>query len=181
MKAALALDRTMELRRNKRYILSAPVRFAWASHGGSIHNGEGITRDINEFGAYVLTDNLPSVGALIDLDVLLPNREDFAPGMRLYGEGKVIRCEPNGNKDTGTREGGFAASVQFYPEPSEVALLHLERSEQIVEGISGRERTERRFSSVIQALDPTKLPLPSRFLVNRSPLIGSLHQLSAFR
>jgi hypothetical protein len=128
MKAASAYDKYIEMRRNRRYPLHAPVRFVYASHTGSLQNGEGSTRDISGFGIYVLSNAPPSVGALIQLDVLLPNLEDIAPGMRLCGEGKVLRCDIRDAKDTCTTEGGFAASVQFYPKVSDLNLSNFEMS-----------------------------------------------------
>jgi hypothetical protein len=128
MKAGIAYARAIELRKTNRYRLSASVRFGWASHDGLPQYGEGSTRDINISGVYVLSDALPPLGSLIQLDILLPNLKGTAPGMRLYGEGRVFRCEPRGAKDTGATENGFAASVQFYPAPSELKLSRFESS-----------------------------------------------------
>ena len=122
----------LELRKAKRYRLSAPALFMWAPHEGKPQSGQGVTRDINTFGVYVLTDALPPVGALVQLEILLPKLADTGSGMHLTGEGVVLRVDPRGPRADGTSEGGFAASVQFYPEATESVLSHLETSGQVV-------------------------------------------------
>jgi hypothetical protein len=114
-----------ELRKAKRYRLSAPALFLWAHHEGAPQSGRGITRDLNAAGVYVLTDTLPPVGALVQLDVLLPKLEDPGFGMSLAGEGVVLRVEAQG---AGISKAGFAASVNFYPEASASVLSRLETS-----------------------------------------------------
>jgi hypothetical protein len=116
----------LELRRARRYRLSAPALFLWAPHEGEPQGGQGVTRDINASGVYVLTDQLPPVGALIQVEVLLPKMEDSSVGMSLAGEGVVLRVEPSGSQGAGTSERGFAASVHFYPESMASALSHLD-------------------------------------------------------
>ena len=102
-----------------------------AQRGGP-QGGQGVTRDINASGVYVLTDALPPVGALVQLEVLLPKLADRGVGMCLAGEGVVIRVEPSGSQGAGTSERGFAASVHFYPESTASALSHLESFGQVV-------------------------------------------------
>jgi hypothetical protein len=115
----------VELRKSKRYRLSAPALFLWAAHESKTQSGHGVTRDINASGVYVLTDALPPVGALVQLDVLLPKLEDPGFGMSLAGEGVVLRVEPQG---AGTSDPGFAAAAQFYPEETASVLSRLETS-----------------------------------------------------
>jgi len=115
----------IELRKAKRYRLRAPAHFLWAPQDGKPQSGKGVTRDINASGVYVLANELPPVGALVQLDILLPKLGDPGVGMSLAGEGVVLRVEPQG---TGTSRGGFAASVQFYPEAAASAFSRLETS-----------------------------------------------------
>ncbi len=122
------MQSAIELRKTKRYLLSAPAHFLWASREGKPKSGQGVTRDINASGVYVLTDVLPPVGALVQLDILIPKLEDPGFGMSLAGEGVVLRVEPHGPEGTGTSETGFAASVQFYPEETASVLSRLEIS-----------------------------------------------------
>lgn len=126
------MQSVIEQRKTKRYRLSARALFEWASHGGEPQGGQGVTRDINASGVYVVTDTLPPVGALIQLEVLLPKLADPGVGMSLAGEGVVLRVEPRRSRSTKISDAGFAASVHFYPEATESALSHLETSGQAV-------------------------------------------------
>jgi hypothetical protein len=100
----------------------------WAAQNGALNSGQGITRDINTAGVYVLTDAFPPLGARVQMDILLPRLKDSGLGMRLNGEGVVIRVESRGVNN----EAGFAAEVQFYPESSEMFLSHLKCAGQVV-------------------------------------------------
>ena len=104
----------------------------WAPHDGEPQSGQGVTRDINAFAVYVLTNALPPAGALVQMEIVLPKLADTGPGMHLTGEGVVLRVDCRGTKANRTTECGFAASVHFYPEPTEWALSHLKISGQIV-------------------------------------------------
>ena len=116
----------IDLRKAKRYQLSAPARFLWARQDGKPQSGQGVTRDINTFGVFVVTDEVPPVGVRIQMEVLLPKLADPGAGMHLYGEGIVLRREPRGALSTGNGEAGFSASVQFYPEATASVLSNLE-------------------------------------------------------
>ncbi len=120
---------SLDLRKANRYRLSAPVHFLWASHEKEPQRAKGLTRDINASGVYVVTDELPPVGALVQLDILLPKLTEPGVGMSLAGEGVVVRVEPRGSRGSENPRGGFAASVQFYPEETASALSRLEISE----------------------------------------------------
>jgi hypothetical protein len=173
MKAAIAYARAIELRKTNRYKLTAPVRFAWASLDGLPQCSEGSTRDINVSGVYVLSDALPPVGALVQLDILLPNLKGTALGMRLYGEGRVFRCERGPANKTGATESGFAASVQFYPTPSELKLSRFENSGQVIETVVHEHaRTVKNISFDAPALIRKKKSL--RSLATRFSLIADL-------
>jgi hypothetical protein len=121
------MHNAIELRNAKRYQLSAPALFLWALQDGRPQSGQGATRDINTFGVYVLTDALPPVGALVQMEIALPRLVDTSPGMHLHGEGVVLRCE-YGDATTC----GFAASAQFYPETADVVLSQFKVSEHVV-------------------------------------------------
>ncbi len=117
----------IELRKAKRYRLSAPALFMWAPQDGKPRSGKGVIRDINTSGVYVCTDAMPPVGARVQMEIVLPKLADSSPGMHLQGEGVVLRCDFNG---AATR--GFAASAQFYPEASDAVLSQLRASGQLV-------------------------------------------------
>ncbi|MGB7266771.1 MAG: hypothetical protein WBC92_14740 [Terracidiphilus sp.] len=119
------MQSVIELRKTKRYRLSAPVLFMCAPQDGKSQSGKGVTHDINALGVYVLTDMLPPVGARIQLDILLPKLEDSGFGMSLAGEGVVLRVDPRGSRGLDTSKAGFAASVLFYPEETASVLSRL--------------------------------------------------------
>jgi hypothetical protein len=110
----------IELRKSKRYRLTAPAAFMWAPPNGTAQSGRGVIRDINTFGVYVQTDSMPPIGALLQMEIVLPKLTDSGPGMRLHGEGIVLRCDYGG-----AVECGFAASAQFYPESADVVLSQI--------------------------------------------------------
>lgn len=116
----------MELRKNRRYRLSAQPLFMSALRKGTSQNDKGVTRDINASGVHVLMDALPSVGALVQLDILLPKPEDPGYGMSLAGEDLVLRADPHGSQGVGLNAAGFAASVHFSPEETASTLSLLE-------------------------------------------------------
>jgi len=98
----------MELRRGKRFQLSAPAFFCWESPEGNLQEGCGTTRDISAMGVFVLCDCNPSLGGRIVLDVYLPSVGPAGKGMQLHAEGKVIRADRRDGKDQ-----GFAAEAIF--------------------------------------------------------------------
>jgi hypothetical protein len=132
MNAINATSRTIELRKASRYRLNALICFLWAPPNGPVQSGQGVTRDINTCGVYVLANSSPPVGALVQVDILLPKLANDGLGMHLMGEGIVVRIEHYGASDESYFRGGFAASVQFYPEPSEMVLTRLKTSGRVV-------------------------------------------------
>ena len=114
------MHKGIELRKARRYTVSAPTLFMWAPQDGKPQSGSGVTRDITAFGVYVVTDALPPVGARVQIEIALPKLTEKSSGMQLHGEGVVLRS------DSGVAtERGFAASAQFYPETSDVVLSQL--------------------------------------------------------
>lgn len=113
----------IELRKAKRYWLSAPALFVWAPKNGKPQCGRGVTRDINTSGVYVVTDALPPVGARVQIEIVLPKLANASPGMHLEGEGIILRCESGD-----ATKFGFAASAHFYPEATDAVLSQLRAS-----------------------------------------------------
>ena len=120
------MTNAVELRKAKRYPLTAPTLFIWSSQNGRLQSAQGVTRDINTLGTYVLSEVLPPVGALVQLEVVLPKMEDAGPGMHLHGEGRVLRCEYGVSANR-----GFSVSAHFYPEHSNAVLSRLNLSWQL--------------------------------------------------
>lgn len=132
MRATSAVSRTIELRKASRYRLNAPICFFWAPPNGPVRSGQGFTRDINTSGVYVLANLSPPVGSLVQVDIPLPKLANDGLGMHLMGEGVVVRIEPRNANDESLVQGGFAASVQFYPEASELVLTHIKTTGRVV-------------------------------------------------
>jgi hypothetical protein len=103
----------MDLRKTKRYPLSAPVCFCWEGAGGILQEGEGTTRDISVRGVFVVTKSPPPPGVLLELDVYPPSPNGVPKSMRLHGEGKVIRVSARQGP-----ESGFAVEAMFQTENS---------------------------------------------------------------
>ena len=126
------MQNSIELRKAKRYPLNAPAQFIWALREGKPQTGQGVTRDINTAGVYVQTDALPPVGSRIQMEIVLPKLGDTGPGLKLAGEGVVLRREPSSATGVAASRGGFAASIQFYPETTASALSRMESSGQVM-------------------------------------------------
>jgi hypothetical protein len=105
--ASVAVD----LRKSRRYSLSAPAVFLWERPDGLLQEGEGTIRDIGDRGVFILGDLAPPLGGHVDVDVYLPCLEPGRNAVRLHGEGTVIRVDrdPDGIQ-------GFAATVAFQTE-----------------------------------------------------------------
>ena len=114
MNASIACSRTGELRKGTRYSLKMTALFDWAPQVGEPQCGRGVTRDINNSGVYVRTDELPQLGASVQLDIVIPGRPGSYLGMHLLGDGVVTRVEYRG-----ITQGGFAASMHFFVQEEE--------------------------------------------------------------
>lgn len=62
----------LKQRNTRRYELSLPVLFSWSDGSGNVQKQGGFTRDISTNGLYVVGDVSPPVGALLTVEVLLP-------------------------------------------------------------------------------------------------------------
>jgi PilZ domain len=100
----------MELRQHKRYRLAALVNFEWESNGGTIHHGEGQTRDISPAGVFVIAMHPLSVGTAVRLEVDLPGLRAEISGPRLKTHAHVIRSERTGF--AAIADAGFRLQIQ---------------------------------------------------------------------
>jgi PilZ domain len=105
----------LELRREKRFEVAAPVDFWWPTQRGSVRTSHGITRDIGNSGVLVTAEECPPVGTHIQMTIRVPKQRSSGRPLELHGEGTVVRAEEIGLTP---RRGlkCFAASVQLYPE-----------------------------------------------------------------
>jgi hypothetical protein len=95
----------MEMRKEIRYRLDAPALFSWESSQHERLQGEGITRDISVFGAFIVTPTCPPVDVPIQVEVVLPSLTGPKPVIRVSGEARVLRVD---HSSEGERENGFA-------------------------------------------------------------------------
>jgi hypothetical protein len=92
----------VERRNAIRYRLDIPVVFRWQDGSGIRLNGEGVTRDVSEVGAYVFTARCPPLQTEVEIEIVVPPLHG-APKAWLKGIMQVLRVEagPGG-------EGGFS-------------------------------------------------------------------------
>src|SRR6266446_6484940 len=95
----------MEMRREIRYRLDAPALFSWESAQHKRLQGEGVTRDISVFGAFILTPTCPPVDVPIQVEVVLPSLTGLKPIIRVCGTARVLRVDHSSN---GGGKNGFA-------------------------------------------------------------------------
>src|SRR6266699_7156136 len=95
----------VEMRREMRYRLDAPALFSWESSPHKWLQGEGVTRDVSVFGAFILTPTCPPVDVTIQVEVVLPSLTGPTPVIRVCGEARVLRVV-HGSKGEGVN--GFA-------------------------------------------------------------------------
>lgn len=103
-------------RRETHYELAAPVTFWWLSADGSIHTGEGVTREISDRGAVVIATECPPINALIQMTIALPGSWYKRRGITLHGEGTVVHVGNSEAAAAPRSSSEFTASVQFYSE-----------------------------------------------------------------
>jgi hypothetical protein len=112
-----------QMRQSTRYRVAAPVSFFWSCSGSEGQGGEGVTIDISKCGVWIVSDVAPPLGASIQVTVTLPRIKGSQRGVRLEGEGVVVRSENSATKSDSGCPPNFAASVLFYPEQWEDADL----------------------------------------------------------
>jgi hypothetical protein len=100
-----ALGAPMELRREIRYRLDAPALFYWESAQHKRLRGEGVTRDISVFGAFILSPTCPPIDVPIQVEVVLPSLTGLKPVIRVSGAARVLRVD---HRSKGEGASGFA-------------------------------------------------------------------------
>jgi len=95
----------MEQRGVVRYPVRAIVLFRWTNADGvGLHDG-GFTRDISTAGLFVYCNRPPPLKTPLSMEVVLPLFEAPHPGLRLIGQGVVVRVEEK------KKDPGFAAKI----------------------------------------------------------------------
>lgn len=101
-------EHTGERRKGKRFRLRLAVLFSWRDAQGRLQSGKGWSRNIGSRGLYVRTDTAPPIGALLEMNVFLPELGYKIHTAEIHAKGQVARidCERIG------RACGFAAFNQ---------------------------------------------------------------------
>ena len=94
-------------RRHIRYPLRVPVEFRRAGSHGSPEVVKGVTRDISEGGAFVITRELPPLGATVELAAHLSVLHS-RPVLTVEMVGEVVRLETQAGQE---ERWGYALSA----------------------------------------------------------------------
>ena len=89
--------------------LGGEAVFSWKGPRKNQLRGEGVTRDISVAGAFIYTRMCPPVGATVDLEILLSQRQgNKGKNLQIKTTAKVIRVENSAGAE------GFAATSQDF-------------------------------------------------------------------
>ena len=107
---------SVERRKHLRYQLDLPAIFSWESSQRSRLQGEGITRDIDPFGAFIFTSICPPpVESTIQIEVLLPPLTGAKVTIRIKGEARVLRVEQKYEKGVTSGFAVLSDGFNLYP------------------------------------------------------------------
>lgn len=95
----------IERRRAIRYPLHLLASFSWEDAEGIVRQGEGLTRNISEKGAFVDASIPPPIGSSVELHFSLPALSDSGRKMHVQHTGEILRL---GGTEQGERGDGFA-------------------------------------------------------------------------
>jgi hypothetical protein len=95
----------IERRRAIRYPLQLPASFSWQDEKEIVRQGDGLTRNISEKGAFVYAAILPPIGSSVELHFSLPALSDLGRKMHVQHTGETLRL---GGTEQGEHSGGFA-------------------------------------------------------------------------
>lgn len=103
----------IDLRKARRYSISAVVSFCWDSGNGFLHEGHGTTLNVSAHGVFVRTGFTPRVGGQLELEICMKSPGPESKAVLFHGEGRVVRTIQEGP------ESGFAAEVLFQTETAD--------------------------------------------------------------
>jgi hypothetical protein len=92
-------------RRTIRFPLQTAVTFSWTNGNGQHQQGEGLSRDVSEHGAFVIAPHCPPVGSHVALKIALEGVPDEIGPLPVEVQGAVLRVEQSPAE---TGKGGFA-------------------------------------------------------------------------
>jgi hypothetical protein len=100
----------VERRNAIRYRLESPVVFRWQDGSGMPWEGEGLTRDVSEVGAYVFSPRCPPVKTDVEIEIVVPTLHG-APKAWLKGIMRVLRVETGPGGECGFSLAGTALAI----------------------------------------------------------------------
>jgi hypothetical protein len=95
----------LEHRKQIRHVLGARAVFSWVVPDHERLEREGVTRDISESGAFIVTTSCPPALASVRVELFLPPLHGTVATLRLRAEMRVIRIE---QAPPGDQQSGFA-------------------------------------------------------------------------
>lgn len=93
---------------NRQFAIKTGVRFLWRDSDGALRMGVGTARHISREGVCVLAQEVPSLGARMQVIVDMPPARANIRRRRLMGRGVAIRVEYKDGQPA-----AFAAKVRF--------------------------------------------------------------------
>ena len=103
----------LERRKQTRHELSARAVFSWEGPEQERLEREGVTRDISEAGAFIVTTSCPPALAPVRVELFLPPLRGTVATVRLRAEMLVVRIEqaPPGDQQSGFAVEGSGFSI----------------------------------------------------------------------
>jgi hypothetical protein len=100
----------VERRNAIRYRLETPAAFHWQDGSGTRWEGEGVTRDVSEVGAYVFTARCPPLQTEVEIEIVVPPLHGASKAW-LKGIMQVLRVEDGPDGGCGFSLAGKALIV----------------------------------------------------------------------
>lgn len=172
-------------RKFSRFCLGAPVFFQWCDAQGVTQQGTGFTRDISAGGIYLVTRAPIHRGVSIQFEAQLPSPLLGTQLLRMQGEGRVTRVDPEAMGDEWNGVAALNTSValwdtqrRFQRQPVEIPVRFFWREKRGRrrggEGFA-RDLTPGGFFLVTRDLPPAGVTLEfEAFLPAMSPEAPSL-------
>ncbi len=118
----IAINTKYTSRSEKRYEVRACAFLCWTSSDGEFMTAEGVTRDVSMRGAFVVSDQYPPLGTVVQMNVMLPDVQSGTAGAHLVGEGKVVRVEVYAGEHAEAGSFGFAVSFESGSQMDQAVL-----------------------------------------------------------
>lgn len=108
-KYATTTGKPNDRRKSARYYVAGAAWCEWLTADGRRHEGWGVTRNMGMVGAFIESDSLPPVGAVLTLVVTLRTKWQTCITVCLRGAGDVRHVQQGP-----CQASGYGASVAFH-------------------------------------------------------------------